>query len=1017
MTRRMLVYGVFLCVLAVSVNSATAASDLAEVIALPNSPKGGVIIYLGGADADAMIKSRDAGRFVVQSVLFDTASVNKSREAILAKKAYGLVAVIRGSGKRLAYTDNFVNIVVIDNPAAFTKAAVPAVEVARIVVPKGVVLVAGDDSLVKAIAKAMGSKEVTKASKWTMIVKPRPKEMDEWTHGRHDPEGTSISQDKLVGYSGVLQWRQGPIWLWPGISSRTIDGKNYYYVKGEIVCRDAFNGVLIWRIHAQEQKSFTALGKRVYAFIPGVHNLVALDAATGKVVQHYRDIRGVCPLALVHVGGNIVFAADDGLGSVNRKTGKLNWMNKSIRGSANTYTKPYDRTWKHGRLEGWKENTKAEILVSGNYILRKRANKLTCLGLANGKQLWTQDYPGHRLRVAKYGVYALKYFQGSGGYTSARKKGSIIEARSLKDGSTLWKHKINGRIGPGTDLHAFDGLIWDTTGIKGYDPQTGELKKQAKGFGGSTEAVLRCVMDIAATVNYFFRGRPFGFVNIHTGQQHTKQFVRNVCGGSPGVLPGNGMVYCFPKLCSCFSMLRGYTGLATPKPLPPISDTQRLLKGPAYGTVAKAELTDEYAAGWATYLGNEQRSGFTNEKVNMPLKQSWAIEPEDQVYPQWTKQDWKSNYRVSGTISAPTASRGMVAAALPESHRIKIFEARTGRDLWSFVAESRVVTPPTFYGKMVLFGSEDGYVYCLRSKDGALIWRYQAAPAQRRVSIFGQIESHFPVTCGVLVKNGNVYFAAGRHGDLNNGVTGYNLDAYTGQLAWKKMMETVVRKSTVPIPDIPVYVNGNIRLAQHAQVFNEQGEGMLVPYEALKKRGKTRLARALGKTSHNEVLMLKGGLTGMLDHTWSRSDRQGNNNIPAYSQSYGSVKGGHVAYNKTMAYALRGDSVTAYDVRLAAVHIPHHKQIPKMPPQERALMKPKWSGSVIGEARAMAVTNEIVVVAAKSGDIVVFDANTGKDLSKVKINGTPARWGLAISGGRIYVSTDNGKLICLSGAI
>ena len=1007
------VYGVFLCALAVSVCTATAASDAAAFAALPGDPNGGVIVYLGSADADTLIKTRDAGRFVVQSVLFDSASVDKARKAILARKAYGLVAAIHSSAKRLPYTDNFVNVVAIDDLAAFGKSGVSADEVARIVTPNGAILVAGDSALAKLLVSACGATATSKAGPWTRIVKPRPKEMDEWTHGRHDPEGTSISQDKLVGYSGVLQWRQGPLWLWPGISSRTIDGKNYYYVKGEIVCRDAFNGTLIWRVPAQEQRSFTALEQRVYAFVPGIDNLVALDAATGKVVQHYKDIKGVCPLALVHVGENIVFAADDGLGSVNRKTGKLNWMNKSLKGSLSTYNTPDDRTWKNGRWAGWEGsegNTKAEILVSGNHVLRHLRGKLTCLNLANGQERWTQDFPGSGLRVAKYGVYAFKHFPKGG-----RKRGSILEVRSLKDGTTLWKLERKSRIGPGTDVHAFDGLIWDTTGIMGYDPQTGKLRRQAKGYGVQ-EAVLRCVMDSAATVNFFFEGRPFGFINIHTGETYRKQFVRNVCGGSPGILLGNGMIYCFPKLCGCFSMLRGYTGLATPKPLPPISDKQRLLKGPAYGTVGKEKLTDEYATGWAAYLGNEQRSGFTNEEVNVPLKQSWAIKPEDQVSPQWTNRDWKSSYRVSGSISAPTASQRMVAVALPESHRIKVFKARTGKELWSFVSESRVVLPPTFYGRMVLFGSEDGYVYCLRSEDGALIWRYQAAPAQRRVCVFGQIESHFPVTCGVLVKNGSVYFTAGRHADLNNGLTGYKLDAYTGQLCWKKMMETVARKGTIPIPDIPVYGNGDIRLAHHAQVFNERGETMSVPDKALKRRGKAPPGQEIGKKGHNEVIMLNGGLNGMLDHTWSRSDRRGNNNIPAYSQSYGSVKGGQVAYNKTMAYAIKGASVTAYDVRLSAVRIPHHKQIPKMPPEERALMNPKWSCSLAGEARATAVTNEIVVVAAKSGDIVVFDANTGKELSRVKIDGTPSRWGLGVANGHIYVSTEEGDLICFSGA-
>ena len=102
MSRRILVNVLLLFASIAWGHPATAASDVAEFVALPDSPKGGVIVYVGSANAETLIEARDAGRFVVQGVLFDAASVDEAREAILARKAYGLVAVIQGSGKRLS---------------------------------------------------------------------------------------------------------------------------------------------------------------------------------------------------------------------------------------------------------------------------------------------------------------------------------------------------------------------------------------------------------------------------------------------------------------------------------------------------------------------------------------------------------------------------------------------------------------------------------------------------------------------------------------------------------------------------------------------------------------------------------------------------------------------------------------------------------------------------------------------------------------------------------------------------
>ena len=69
----------------------------------------------------------------------------------------------------------------------------------------------------------------------------------------------------------------------------------------------------------------------------------------------------------------------------------------------------------------------------------------------------------------------------------------------------------------------------------------------------------------------------------------------------------------------------------------------------------------------------------------------------------------------------------------------------SGKVLWSYTAGGRVDSPPTIYHGRVLFGSADGWVYCLRAADGRLVWRFRAAPIDRRMVAYEQFESAWPV--------------------------------------------------------------------------------------------------------------------------------------------------------------------------------------------------------------------------------------------------------------------------------
>ena len=82
----------------------------------------------------------------------------------------------------------------------------------------------------------------------------------------------------------------------------------------------------------------------------------------------------------------------------------------------------------------------------------------------------------------------------------------------------------------------------------------------------------------------------------------------------------------------------------------------------------------------------------------------------------------------------------------------------------------------------MLFGSADGWVYCLRAVDGAMAWRYRAAPQEHRIVAFGQLESVWPVHGSVLVHHGVAYFTAGRSTHLDGGIHAYGVQPQTGKL-------------------------------------------------------------------------------------------------------------------------------------------------------------------------------------------------------------------------------------------
>jgi len=1046
--------------------SATAASR-AEAILADTGVQGGLVVHVGCGDGRLITEMPAAGGFLIQGLDTDPANVEKARALIRSQGLCGRVSAAVFDGRNLPYIDNMVNLLVVE-----AADGVPGEETTRVLAPRGV-----------AYVKAGGE--------WKKTVKPCPAEIDAWTHHMYDATGIGVGRDTAVSQPRSIQWKAGPEYgrsheNMSSVSAVVTAGGRVFSIMDEgpaasiylpprwfLTARDAFSGVLLWKVpipqwHArlfplksgpqQLPRRLVAAGDRVYVTLGIDAPVSELDAATGRIVQTFPETEHA--EELLHVEGKLLVVVNSesavtpfrGRTPASRPGFVLGERAVNLGGSRSVVMVPTQA----GKTV-WKTPPAAivplTIAADGRRVFFLRGGELVSANMSNGKDIWTEVAARNTVRfgtalsptllVHKDVVYLA--LQGE------------LTARNATSGEAMWSAPCGtaGYRAPAS-IFIVNNLIWDVpTGgepyrpgsdrntinrtYTGYDLRTGEVVKQIPVSSEHGYAIMhhRCHVPRASGKCIITSFPGIEFFDVETGKSTHDSWIRGAC--LYGFMPANGLIYAPPHPCACYMQgkLTGFWAVAGRRKRPERkSPTNRLEKGPAFDTLPFLASSLLPSTDWPTYRADAARSGTTPAAVPVNVRQLWST-------------------RVGPNLSQCVIAAGKLFVVTTEDHTLHALDAESGKPLWQFTAGGRVDSVPTYYRGSILFGSRDGYVYCLSADDGELVWRFCAAPVDRRCVVYDQIESVWPVHGSVLVDDGVLWFCAGRSSFLDGGLRLYRLEPRTGQVLSTTVIDLLGDADEQPPITPTIFARLDMEGAKN-DVLSSAGHNVFMRHWAFDLDG---------NSVPQDVDHLFAP-TGFLDASWFRRTywiygrvyvagaqgwaRTGNvrpsgrimsideDRLYGFGRDYyppspGNQHQMYLAGEKELLFAAARNGAGVVEPPQDAKSLaPKGRRVKKGQRAQRATKALLWSTPGDLQVRGMVLAGEgeskrLFVAGAKGDWVISQDAYEGKRGSVLRVispddgtkiaehglPGLPIFDGISAACGRIYTSLVDGRVVCL----
>jgi len=1040
--------------------------------------QGGLLVHLGCGEGRLTAELGAGKGWLVHGLEADGANVSAARERLRTLGRYGTVSVERFAGTRLPYAENLVNLLIVED-----RCGVSTPEILRVLAPGGVAYEKAGDG-------------------WKKTVKPRPGEIDDWTHYLYDATGNAVAKDTAVAPPNRMQWVASPRYARSHEVDTTVcalvsaGGRVFYILdeglcgitderlpeKWSLVARDAFSSVELWRrpvpdwgwpqwkkdllagkdwtgLRGQRTRTPIALPRRLVAVGPSATSgpngrvyvtlgftapVTALDAATGEVVRTYAG-----------TAGTMEILADDGMlvlavrrPSAPRPAGEPAARKKARGRSA----KPAEMASvvsldpAAGRVL-WQTKPHSlvplALAVCGGRVFYHTGKELVAVDRTSGRDCWRTPcgaggslFGTNQTLVCHPGVVLIADTRS-------------LRAYSAETGKLLWQGKgaRSGCANP-PDLFVADGLVWPAGSFTGFDPMTGEPKRTIDKPSCliTPGHHLRCYRGKATERFILNTKRGVEFIDLRSAEHMKHDWIRGTC--RLGFVPANGLLYVPPNQCFCYPgvNINGFKALCASDNRPGGTPAPPFERGPAYGQIPSLKSEVRNREDWPAFRHDSRRTGRAATAVPAKVRPIWEA-------------------KIGAKLTQPVVCENRLYVAAVHEHRVGCFDAATGKPRWSFTAGGRVDSPPTLHEGRVLFGARDGWVYCLRAVDGEMAWRYRAAPEPRRIVAFGQVESAWPVHGSVCMLRGVAYVAAGRSSYLDGGIRVCGLDPATGKVLHDTKIEG-------PYPDVtkdvgrPFDMEGTL-----SDVLVTDGEHLflrqVVLDAALRRVEAPRITKMGDRKFPRHVFATQGLLD---DSAWNRTFWMYTGRWPGfyianqapktgqllvvgekatYAVKYFTRRNRHspMFFPGTDGYLLFADDNGNEPMLLGSGRARPVAWLPKVNKaigwglDTPAVNKDKGTGFTRSQPakwqtwtpvriRAMVLAGETLFVAGppdvldpedpyaafegrKGGVLWAVSADDGKKLAEYKLDSPPAFDGLIAAGGRLYLTTRDGRVMCM----
>jgi len=658
-------------------------------------------------------------------------------------------------------------------------------------------------------------------------------------------------------------------------------------------------------------RRLVAVGDRVYATLGYGKPTVALNAATGDELRTYEGTDNTHEILYHDAKLHLVISdpLSDELAEESKTTGKLVRRLALWRGFYGRYVTKYlskqiqcleadtgKLLWKKKDADT-KDVMALTLAVAEGRVFFENEKEILALEADSGKIAWRASRP---IALRRYAWSSPTLVVADGVVLSADRAadanldteggdeseleflvtsnhlltGGEMMAFSAETGEKLWTVPCHEGFNFPVDVFVAQGKVWSgelawgrQPGLtKVYDLHTGEVVAERPpdqqvytiGFGHA-----RCYRN-KATTQYVIHGRSgVEFLDMSSSQIIADHWIRGTC--QYGILPCNGLLYVPPHSCACYieAKLNSFNVLAAARESRSQEAEEsegkgRLERGPAYGVSdLQPSASSLQPSSWPTYRHDGGRSGAAATTLSPKLKLGWEK-------------------TIPGPLTSVVVADGRLFVAQKDRHTVHALDTADGSPLWQYTVGGRVDSPPTICTFVVppsggldetddgnstqeppeggttnsfcLFGSADGWVYCLRATDGELAWRFRLAPEARQIVSYGQLESVWPIHGNVLVHEGqapssspSVYAVAGRNAFTDGGLFLYRLDARSGELISERRIshrdpetgrepQSTVRGVAMPgaLPDV-LSTDGSSIFMRHVR-FDMQGNP--VPQDA-----------------------------------------------------------------------------------------------------------------------------------------------------------------------------------------